>query len=59
MYGWSIVHCLPSLAEQPVGRDRHRDPRDTVHELAAKAGFSVDALRVDGGFFRLYRFRLA
>jgi 2-polyprenyl-3-methyl-5-hydroxy-6-metoxy-1,4-benzoquinol methylase len=56
MYGWSIVHCLPTqMAEQPSAAIGTVIRESTVHELAAKAGFSSSrALEVDGGFFRLY-----
>ena len=56
MYGWSIVHCLPTqMAEQPSAAIGTVIRESTVHELAAKAGFSSSrALAVDGGFFRLY-----
>ena len=60
MYGWSIVHCLPvSLAETPSAAIGTVIRADTIRELARDAGFArVDVLPVDGGFFRLYRFRL-
>jgi 2-polyprenyl-3-methyl-5-hydroxy-6-metoxy-1,4-benzoquinol methylase len=56
MYGWSIVHCLPTqMAEQPSAAIGTVIRESTVHELAAKAGFARSrALPVDGGFFRLY-----
>lgn len=61
MYGWSIVHCLPvSLAETPSAAIGTVIRPDTVIELARTAGFGrVEVLPVDGGFFRLYRVRLA
>ena len=56
MYGWSIVHCLPTqMAEQPTAAIGTVIREGTVRELAAKAGFSgTRVLDVDGGFFRLY-----
>jgi 2-polyprenyl-3-methyl-5-hydroxy-6-metoxy-1,4-benzoquinol methylase len=57
MYGWSIVHCLPvSRAEQPSAAIGTVIRTNIVRALATEAGFtSVDVLRVDGGFFRIYR----
>lgn len=61
MYGWSIVHCLPvSLAEQPSAGIGTVMRPEMVRILAGQAGFSnADVLPVDGGFFRLYRLRVA
>jgi 2-polyprenyl-3-methyl-5-hydroxy-6-metoxy-1,4-benzoquinol methylase len=61
MYGWSIVHCLPvSLAETPSAALGTVVRSETIRELARDAGFSrVEVLPVDGGFFRLYRLRVA
>jgi 2-polyprenyl-3-methyl-5-hydroxy-6-metoxy-1,4-benzoquinol methylase len=56
MYGWSIVHCLPvSLAESPSAAIGTVIRADAIRELAAAAGFTVDVLPVNAGFFRLYR----
>jgi 2-polyprenyl-3-methyl-5-hydroxy-6-metoxy-1,4-benzoquinol methylase len=57
MYGWSVVHCLPSqLAEQPSAAIGTVIRADTVRDLALKAGFaSVRVLPVENDFFRLYR----
>jgi 2-polyprenyl-3-methyl-5-hydroxy-6-metoxy-1,4-benzoquinol methylase len=59
MYGWSIVHCLPTqMAEQPSAALGTVLRRDTLQSLAAEAGFAeVRVLDVDGGFFRLYELR--
>jgi 2-polyprenyl-3-methyl-5-hydroxy-6-metoxy-1,4-benzoquinol methylase len=56
MYGWSIVHCLPSqMAEQPSAALGTVLREDTLRALAAEAGFgNVRALDIDGGFFRIY-----
>jgi 2-polyprenyl-3-methyl-5-hydroxy-6-metoxy-1,4-benzoquinol methylase len=59
MYGWSIVHCLPTqMAEQPSAALGTVLREDTLRALAAEAGFArVRALDVDGGFFRIYELR--
>jgi 2-polyprenyl-3-methyl-5-hydroxy-6-metoxy-1,4-benzoquinol methylase len=58
MYGWSITHCLPaSMAEQPSAAIGTVIREGTVRDLASEAGFQVDVLDVDGGFFRLYALR--
>lgn len=59
MYGWSIVHCLPTqMAAQPSAAIGTVIREDTVRDLAARAGFrGVRTLDVDGGFFRLYELR--
>jgi 2-polyprenyl-3-methyl-5-hydroxy-6-metoxy-1,4-benzoquinol methylase len=59
MYGWSIVHCLPTqMAEQPSAALGTVLREDTLRSLAADAGFgAVRALDVDGGFFRIYELR--
>jgi 2-polyprenyl-3-methyl-5-hydroxy-6-metoxy-1,4-benzoquinol methylase len=59
MYGWSIVHCLPTqMAETPSAALGTVLREGTVRELAAQAGFaSTRVLDVDGGFFRLYELR--
>lgn len=59
MYGWSIVHCLPTqMAEQPSAAIGTVIREDRVRRLAAEAGFgAVRTLDVDGGFFRVYELR--
>lgn len=59
MYGWSIVHCLPSqMVEQPSAALGTVLREDTLRRLAVEAGFAtVRALDVDGGFFRIYELR--
>jgi len=59
MYGWSILHCLPTqMAEQPTAALGTVLREDTVRKLASEAGFgSVRTLDIDGGFFRLYELR--
>jgi len=59
MYGWSIVHCLPTqMAEQPSAAIGTVIREDCVRALAGEAGFgAVRTLDVDGGFFRLYELR--
>ena len=57
MYGWSVVHCLPTqLVEQPSAAIGTVMRADTVRECAAAAGFSrVSVLPVENDLFRLYR----
>lgn len=59
MYGWSIVHCLPTqMVEQPSAAIGTVIREDTVRTLAGEAGFrSTRVLDADGGFFRLYELR--
>lgn len=59
MYGWSIVHCLPTqMAESPSAALGTVLREGTVRELAARAGFrETRVLDADGGFFRLYALR--
>lgn len=59
MYGWSIVHCLPTqMAEQTSAAIGTVLREDAVRALAGAAGFAtVRVLDVDGGFFRLYELR--
>jgi 2-polyprenyl-3-methyl-5-hydroxy-6-metoxy-1,4-benzoquinol methylase len=59
MYGWSIVHCLPTQMAEPGSAALGTVLREsTVRELAAAAGFrETRVLDVDGGFFRLYELR--
>jgi hypothetical protein len=59
MYGWSIVHCLPTqMAESPSAAIGTVIREGTVRELAQQAGFAATrVLDVDGGFFRLYELR--
>jgi SAM-dependent methyltransferase len=57
MYGWSVLHCLPSqLAEKPSAATGTVMRADTVRQFASLAGFSnVEVLPVENDFFRLYR----
>jgi 2-polyprenyl-3-methyl-5-hydroxy-6-metoxy-1,4-benzoquinol methylase len=59
MYGWSIVHCLPTqMVDQPSAAIGTVIREGTVRELASRAGFgSTRTLDVEGGFFRLYELR--
>jgi hypothetical protein len=59
MYGWSIVHCLPTQMAEPGSAALGTVLREsTVRALAAGAGFGrTRVLDVDGGFFRLYELR--
>jgi 2-polyprenyl-3-methyl-5-hydroxy-6-metoxy-1,4-benzoquinol methylase len=60
MYGWSIVHCLPTqMVEQPSAAIGTVIRESALRDLAAQAGFSsTRTLDVDGGFFRLYELRV-
>jgi 2-polyprenyl-3-methyl-5-hydroxy-6-metoxy-1,4-benzoquinol methylase len=57
MYGWSVLHCLPTqLVEEPSAALGTVMRADSVRALAADAGFaSCEELPVDGDLFRLYR----
>ena len=57
MYGWSVVHCLPTqLVEQPSAALGTVLREKTVRDLAAQAGFrAVHVLPIENDFFRLYR----
>lgn len=57
MYGWSVLHCLPSSrAENPSAALGTVLRRPTVRALASQAGFGgVRELDIDNDFFRFYR----
>jgi 2-polyprenyl-3-methyl-5-hydroxy-6-metoxy-1,4-benzoquinol methylase len=57
MYGWSILHCLPSaMGEEGSAAIGTAIRPATVRRIAADAGFSrCDVVDVDAGFFRVYR----
>jgi 2-polyprenyl-3-methyl-5-hydroxy-6-metoxy-1,4-benzoquinol methylase len=58
IYGWSIVHCLPTqMAEQPSAALGTVLREETVRELAEQAGLAARVVDVDGGFFRIYELR--
>ena len=59
MYGWSIVHCLPTqLAEQPSAAIGTVLRASHVEELAREAGITeFETTDIDAGFFRVYRAR--
>jgi 2-polyprenyl-3-methyl-5-hydroxy-6-metoxy-1,4-benzoquinol methylase len=59
MYGWSVLHCLPSqLVEEPSAALGTVLRADRVRELAQAAGFErVDVLPIENDFFRFYRLR--
>ena len=56
MYGFSVLHCLPSSMAAPDSAALGTVLRAaTVHELTAAAGFDRCAeIDVDAGFFRIY-----
>ena len=56
MYGFSVLHCLPSSMAEPDSAALGTVLRAaTVHELTAEAGFERCAeIDVDAGFFRIY-----
>ena len=58
MYGWSVIHCLPTqMAEQPSAALGTVDARR--HRARARrprpASRRVEVLPVENDFFRLYR----
>jgi 2-polyprenyl-3-methyl-5-hydroxy-6-metoxy-1,4-benzoquinol methylase len=57
MYGWSVVHCLPTqLVEAHTAATGTVMRADTVRDFATAAGFAdVDVLPIEDDFFRLYR----
>jgi 2-polyprenyl-3-methyl-5-hydroxy-6-metoxy-1,4-benzoquinol methylase len=57
MFGWSIVHCLPSArAEQPSAATGTAIRPETVRSLAADAGFDrCEVLPIENPLFRFYR----
>jgi SAM-dependent methyltransferase len=57
MYGWSVVHRLPSQVVEETSATAGTVMRaDAVRDHAAAAGFSaVEVLPVENDFFRLYR----
>lgn len=57
MYGWSIVHCLPSaLAEQPSAAIGTAIRPDTVRACAEGAGYNrFEILPIENDLFRFYR----
>jgi 2-polyprenyl-3-methyl-5-hydroxy-6-metoxy-1,4-benzoquinol methylase len=57
MYGWSVVHCLPtSLVDEPSAAIGTVMRTDTLRALAAEAGFAgVEVLPVENDLFRFYR----
>ena len=56
MYGFSVLHCLPSSMATPDSAALGTVLRAaTVHDLTAAAGFNRCAeIDVDAGFFRIY-----
>lgn len=59
MYGWSVLHCLPSsLAEQPSAALGTALRAGTVRELGRCAGFrAVEVLPIENDFFRFYQLK--
>jgi len=57
MYGWSVVHCLPtSLVDEPSAAIGTVMRADTLRGLADQAGFArVEVLPVENDLFRFYR----
>jgi 2-polyprenyl-3-methyl-5-hydroxy-6-metoxy-1,4-benzoquinol methylase len=57
MYGWSVVHCLPTqMVESPTAATGTVMRADKLREYAHGAGYgSVEVLDVENDFFRLYR----
>ncbi len=59
MYGWSVLHCLPTqLVEEPSAALGTVMRADTVRALAAEAGLSsFEVLPIENDLFRFYRLR--
>jgi hypothetical protein len=57
MYGWSVVHCLPTqLVERPTAATGTVMRADALRAHAEAAGFRrVEVLPVENDLFRLYR----
>jgi 2-polyprenyl-3-methyl-5-hydroxy-6-metoxy-1,4-benzoquinol methylase len=57
MYGWSVVHCLPtSLVDEPSAAIGTVMRTDTLRKLATEAGFDrVEVLPIENDLFRFYR----
>lgn len=57
MYGWSVLHCLPSgMADQPSTETGTVMRPDTLRGYARQAGFrDVEILPIENYFFRFYR----
>jgi 2-polyprenyl-3-methyl-5-hydroxy-6-metoxy-1,4-benzoquinol methylase len=57
MYGWSVVHCLPSqLVENASAATGTVMRADALRDYATAAGFAdAEVLPVENQFFRLYR----
>jgi 2-polyprenyl-3-methyl-5-hydroxy-6-metoxy-1,4-benzoquinol methylase len=57
MFGWSIVHCLPSaMAEEPSAATGTAIRPETVQRFAAEAGFDrCEILPIENSLFRFYR----
>ena len=59
MYGWSVLHCLPSqmVADDSVATGTVMRTA-ALKSLAADAGFgSIEVLDIDNPLFRFYRLR--
>jgi 2-polyprenyl-3-methyl-5-hydroxy-6-metoxy-1,4-benzoquinol methylase len=59
MYGWSILHCLPTqLVEQPSAATGTVLRTDALRAFAEQAGLgNVDVLPIENDLFRFYRLR--
>jgi SAM-dependent methyltransferase len=57
MYGWSILHCLPTAMVDPQSAATGTAMRiGTLRDYAARAGFGdVEVLPIENDFWRFYR----
>jgi hypothetical protein len=57
MYGWSVLHCLPTqLVDHPSAATGTVMRASEVERFAREAGFSAcEELPIENDFFRLYR----
>ena len=57
MYGWSVLHCLPTqLVDEPTAATGTVMRADTLRRYASDAGFAlVHVLPIENDFFRFYR----
>jgi SAM-dependent methyltransferase len=60
MYGWSIVHCLPTTMSNPDEAIGTAIRPSTIERLAMAAGFArSEVLPTESSFFRFYRLEAA
>ena len=60
MYGWSVLHCLPTqLVETPTAATGTVMRADTMRRYAADAGLETEIVPIENDVFRFYRLRSA